>query len=190
MSTSTRATNLRTVYLQDAAQSLASTSPSTASYLASESIQFEPANGTKTEAAVDHRRQTFCTACGNVFLPGWNCSITRGDKRPAEDSLKTPQRRTLGYHCQACHHDTKFYVPSLERVDEILRKEDMPCSKASELGLQNKRPPGSTATPAKTGSKKRAKTRKENASLQLLLKKSKEALRAAPQLDFIDLGLP
>ncbi len=190
MSPSTRPTHLKTTFLQDAAKSIATTSPSTASYLASESIELELADGPGNIALTDNQRLTFCTACGNVFIPGQNCSIVRGDKDFATQALKNDQRRTVVYYCEACHHRTTFPLPSWKRLDSRNRENSVSRSTNSNVDVKHQVSSDPTIAPAKTSSKKRAKVRKERAGLQSLLKKSKEGTRASPPLSLMDLMMP
>lgn len=190
MSASNRAAISKTAFLQDAANSIAMDSPSTASYLASESIQLELANGPQNKALPDHQRQTSCTACGNVFIPGWNCSIVRGDRGAAPYQSKNFQRCTIVYHCQACYHRSTFCLPSPKRVNANTREKDARRSTILDLDTKHQSSPNSIAAPTKTSSKKRAKSRKEKAGLQSLLGKSKEEARTSPQLNLMDLMMP
>lgn len=186
MSALTRAASLRTAFLQDAAKSMATTSPSTASYLASESIQYGLLNESQTKALTDKERQTFCTACGNVFIPGLNCSISRGDKVSASNKLKTPQRRSIVYYCQRCHHYTPFRLLSPERPAFNKRKKGIATNAVSKQEVLT----GPPSEQLKKSSKQRAKARKDRAGLQSLLKKSKEEKTSSPQLSLMDLMRP
>ena len=194
MSDSTRVADLRTKFLQDAAKLMATTSPSTASYFASESIQLQLANGQQNAPFEDQQRQTFCTACGNVFIPGWNCSIVRGDKTKGSgfDARNVVRRSAVVDNCHACHHRTTLSLPSPERPGKIGgKKHDLPSTTLPVEGGRR----GScaaTAVTTKSSSKKRAKARKDNAGLHSLLKNSREAHDAttSPQLSLMDLMMP
>jgi len=193
MSASCRAAVLRNAYLQDAAKSIAMASPSTSSYLASESVQLELAKRPQNEALPDHQRQSFCTACGNVFIPGWNCSVTGAERSTAPDqsTKESVQRHAIVYHCHACHQRTSFHLPPSPRTANSTRQEkDAHCSPV--LGLDTKRQSfaNSKASLPKTSSKKRAKARKEKAGLQSMLDRSKKETRTSPQLNLIDLMMP
>ena len=178
MSVSSREMYLRIDFLQNAAKLLASKTPSTASYLASESIQLELAHRQQDKPFEDHQRQTFCTACGNIFVPGWNCSIVRGDKKksPASHKQKTIRRGTVIYKCQRCHHDTALSIHPTEKLRNVDHENQIS---------------GSTTTTVtkKTSSKKRAKARKDQAGLQALLERSKEEKNkdTSPKLSLMDL---
>ena len=187
MSASTRAYNLKLAFLQDAAKSTAFISPSTSSYLGSEYVQMELAIGPQNKAFPDHQRQTFCTACGNVFTPGWNCTIARGDRGVAPDKVKKVQRRTIVYSCQACYHRTPFCLHPSKRPDKNMREKYLPRSKQLDLDVTGHMSSDSTTLPPKTSSKRRAKARKERAGLQALLKKSENERRTSPQLSLMDL---
>ena len=195
MIASARAADLRTAFLRDAAKLMATTSPSTASYLASESIQVELAHGQPSKPFEDHQRQTFCTACGNVFIPGWNCSTVRGEKRkgPAPNTGKHVGRATMVYHCQACHYHTTFCIPSLTRPDNIIHKKHISGKTSIAVeGAHHKLSREPTAVATKTSSKKRAKVRKDRAGLRSLLNSNKEEKdRTNPaQLSLMDLMMP
>jgi RNase P subunit RPR2 len=192
MSVAQRATDLRNTFLHDAAKTLAITSPSTASYLASELIQPQLDQEQQDKALTDCQRRTFCIACGNVFIPGLNCSIERGDQSKSSlEKSKGIERRTIVYHCLACHHFTSFHLPSSKGLDKNTKDNGMPRSAALDPGAKNETPPESKAAQVKTGSKKRARARKDKASLQSLLKKSKEeTTNTSPQLDLMDLMMP
>jgi RNAse P Rpr2/Rpp21/SNM1 subunit domain len=186
MNASARAANLKTTFLEDAAKSIATTSPSTASYLASESVQLKLDGGPQDEGSTDQQRQTFCTACGSVFIPGWNCLMARGDKVFALNTPNKARRHTISYRCLACHYRTDFILPSPKRVDS--KKQVKNVVRSAAFCVKEKHPKSSdpTTTPMKTSSKKKAKARREKAGLQSLLKKSKEETIAPPQLSLMD----
>jgi RNase P subunit RPR2 len=184
---------LRSTFLQDAAKSMAMDSPSTSSYLASESVQLELAKRPQNEALPDHQRQSFCTACGNVFIPGWNCSVTGAERSTASNQPeeKSFQRGTIVYHCQACHRRTSFRLsPSPKTTNSTGQGKD--ARRSPIVGIEIKRQgfANSTSALTKTSSKKRAKARKEKASLQSMLDKSKKDTRISPQLNLMDLMMP
>jgi hypothetical protein len=187
MNASARAANLKTTFLEDAAKSIATTSPSTASYLASESVQLKLDGGPQHEGSTDHQRQTFCAACGSVFIPGWNCFMARGDKVSTLNTPTNARRRTISYRCLTCHSRTDFILPSPKRVDS--KKQVQNVVRSAALCVDEKHPKSSdpTIAPIKTSSKKKAKARREKAGLRSLLKKSKEESRAPPQLSLMDL---
>jgi RNAse P Rpr2/Rpp21/SNM1 subunit domain len=191
MSASNRAADFRTIFLQDAAKLMATISPSTASYLASESIQLDLAQAQPKKPFEDHQRQTFCTACGNVFIPGWSCSIARGDKRRSSAPItqKTVQRATIVYNCHACHYQTTLSTSSVNRPEKKVHEEHVSRSTnvAVEGGRQISCEPTTVTT--KTSSKKRAKARKDKAGLHSLLKSNKDRT-ASPQLSLMDLMMP
>ncbi len=190
MSSSNRAAALKPIFLQDAARSLAVDSSSTASYLVSESIQFHLASGPKNEALLSHQRQNFCTACGNVFIPGLNCSIVRGDLSGVKHGSRNVQRRTIVYQCQACFHHTTLCLPLPKAPHGGTEKKDPTRNKTSNLETNHGLPSNTPAVPTKTSSKKRAKARKEREGLQLMLNKSKEHTRTSPQLNLLDFMMP
>jgi RNase P subunit RPR2 len=191
MSASNRAAMLRTTFLQDAAKSIAIASPSTASYLVSESFQQELASGPQNKALPDHQRQSFCTACGNVFIPGRNCSEVRGERTAAGQSKKgNVQRRTIVYNCQACYQRTTLSLPpSPQTANSKGQEKGAPHSPILGLDTKHQSLSNPAAPPTKTSSKKRAKARKEKAGLQSMLAKSREA-RSSPQLNLMDLMMP
>ncbi|KAF7512193.1 hypothetical protein GJ744_002355 [Endocarpon pusillum] len=185
MSASNRAANLKSIFLQNAARSVAMDCPSTASYLVSESVQFQLASGPQNEALPSHQRQSFCTACGSIFIPGLNCSIVRGDRSGVEHKSRKVQRRTVVYRCQACFHHTTFCLPSPKASHSST--EDKDCTRSRILNFQSNQEVSSTnAVPQKQSSKKRAKARKEKEGLQSMLKKSREDTKTSPQLSLLD----
>lgn len=190
MSTITQAVRLKTAFLQEAAKSITITSPSTAAYLGSESIQQALASEPHNKVFTEPLRQTFCTACGSVFVPGWNCSIIRGNKGSATDKLKTIQRRTIVYHCQACYHRTTFRVPSIERLDSKIKAKNVSRSTILDVDAKLSVSSNPGIVLAKASSKKRAKVRREKAGLRSLLKKSKEEAATSPQFNLMDLMMP
>ena len=190
MSASNRAANLRSVFLQNAAMSIAMDCPSTASYLVSESVRFQLASGPQNEALPSHQRQSFCAACGNIFIPGLNCSIVRGDRSGVENKSRNVQRRTIVYQCQACFHHTTFCLPLPKASHSSTEEKD--CTRSSILNLASNHEVSSdtTAVPQKTSSKKRAKARKEKEGLQSMLNKSKEDTKTSSQLNLLDFMMP
>lgn len=190
MSASIQAASIKTAFLQNAATSVATISPSTAAYLGCELVQLQQAHGCQNKALTDHQRQTVCTACGNMFIPGWNCSIARGGKDPAQDGFKKVRRRTVVYHCQACYHHTSLCFPSPKRRDNKRQQKDIPRSTISDLALPQQTSLNPAIAPTKTSSKKRAQARKDKLGLQSLLKKSREENEASPQFTLMDFMMP
>lgn len=194
MDDSSRAAELRTTLLQNAAKLMAMISPSTSSYLASESIQFQLANGQQSAPFEDQQRQTFCTACGNVFIPGWNCSIGRGDKTKSSglDARKIVRRSAVAHSCHACHHRTTVSMASPKRLEKTTHKKHDPSSTSLPVEGAHQRSCDIKVAPTKSSSKKRAKARKEKAGLHSLLKSSKESHDAttSPQLSLMDFMMP
>ncbi len=190
MSASNRAAVLRSTFLQDAARSLALDSPSTASYLVSESVRFKLASGPQNEALPPHQRQSFCTACGNIFVPGLNCSIVRGDRSGVEHKSRNVQRRTIMYQCEACFHHTTFCLPLPKAPHGGTQKKDHTRDKTLNLETNHGLSSNTIAMPTKISSKKRAKARKEKEGLQSMLSKSKEHTRTSPQLNLLDFMMP
>lgn len=191
MSASSQKVDLNILYLHEAAKLVAITSPSTASYLASESIQRGLANGSHHTAFTAHQRQTFCTACGNVFIPGWNCAIIRGDTGSAPAARKGVRRRAIVYQCRACYHHTTFHLPPPPaRPDGKSHDKKSARSDTIDLGVEHQSSSDPPIAPPKTSSKKKAKARRDKASLQSLLKKSKEDTSTPSQLSLMDFLMP
>lgn len=186
MSASNRAANLRSNFLQNAVRSIAMDCPSTASYLVSESVQFQLASGPQNEALPPQQRQSFCTACGSIFIPGLNCSIVRGDRSGVEHKSRNVQRRTVVYQCQACFHHTTFCLPLSKASHSSTEEKD--CTRSRILNFQSNHEVSSktNAVPQKPSSKKRARARKEKEGLQSMLKKSREDTKTSPQLSLLD----
>lgn len=189
MSTSPQNIRLQTSFLQNAARLLAISSPSTASYLGSESVQLELANEPPKTAFPFHQRQHFCTACGSVFIPGQNCSIVRGDRIPLNNGSKAFRRRTVAYICQGCHQSTEFTISSPARLYSQNHQKNVSGSEESAHSTQQTASNQASAN-AKTSSKQRAKARKEKTGLQSLLKKSEQETRMSPQLSLMDFLIP
>lgn len=190
MSASNRAATLKAIFLHGAARSLAVDSPSTASYLVSESVQYQQASGPQNKALPPHQRQSFCTACGNIFIPGMNCSIVRGGHSGVEHKSRNVPRRTIVYQCQACSHHTTLCLPLLKAPHGDTEEKDRIRSQSLNLEKNNRLSSNTTAVPSKTSSKKRAKARKEKEGLQWMLNKSKEDTRTSPQLNLLDFMIP
>jgi RNase P subunit RPR2 len=193
MSAPCRAAVLRNAFLQDAAKAIVMASPSTSSYLVSESVQLELAKRSHNEALPNHQRQSFCTACGNVFIPGSNCTVTGAERSTAPDpSKKEPvQRHIIVYRCHACHQRTSIHIsPSPRTANSTRQEKDARCKPVPSLDTNCQTLPNLTASIPKTSSKKRAKAREEKAGLQSMLDKSKKETRASPQLNLMDLMMP
>jgi RNase P subunit RPR2 len=172
-----RAADLKIAFLQTAAQSLAVTSPSTASYLASESLQLRRTSRASKKQLTDKERQTYCTACGNVFVPGLNCSIVRGDKNGSLEGSNQAAHRTVVYYCQACHNSTSFTLPpSPPRPtrfrDKHLSTKDQSAINPPSTDAKSEIRAVSKAQPTKPSSKQRAKARQRRSQLQSLIQHS------------------
>lgn len=190
MTTLTRAVDLKIAFLQDAAKSMAQASPSTASYLASESIALELAKGSENKATDDHR-QTFCTACGNLFIPGWSCSVLRGGRDSVRDRSENGKRHQIVYLCQACHYRTTFGLPQSKKTLRLATQKTSGLPNTPlHLGTKRQTTSDPAIVPMRPSSKKRARARKEKAGLRSLLQKSKEEGKPSPSLSLMDLMMP
>lgn len=187
MSASNRAANLKSIFLQNAARSIAMDCPSTASYLVSESVQFQLASGPQNEVLPSRQRQSSCTACGNIFIPGLNCSIVRGDRSGVGHKSRNVRRRTIVYQCQACFHHTTFCLPLPKASHRSTEENDRTRSRVLNFQSNHEVSSNTNAVPQKPSSKKRAKARKEKEGLQSMLKKSREDTKTSPQLSLLDL---
>lgn len=190
MGSSVQANILRTSFLQNAANSVAMTSPSTASYLASESIQQQLAHGPPDMAFANQQRQMFCTACGNVFIPAWNSSITRGIKASPVSALKDVRRRSVIYQCRVCYRRTTFDLHPPKRLDTESQDDRYTGRSTMDLGTKhesNRAPPVPRPKPS---SKKRAKARRDKERLQSTVKQRAEDRSEPLELSLMDLMMP
>lgn len=192
MSVSARAIALKIAYLQTAAQSLAVSSPSTASYLAGESGQLKRIIAVTGSALTDRERQIFCTACGNVFVPAWNCSLSREERAASPKISKSVSRRPIVYHCRACQHNTSFGLPSPPVRSKHKKQETSKYSlnKSSQIDARQQPGLGSATPSSRRGSKKRAKAREKRSGLKSLLETSRDVLDTSSQLNLADLMNP
>lgn len=173
MTISKRAITLKDDFLQDAAKLLALDSPSTASYLASESVALKLSTEPCTQALTDRHRQQFCTACGNVFIPGLTCSLATSEPwlGSGMDESRRMQRRTLIYHCHRCQRHTTFRSPAPKNIKMNTKTTNPSRSTTSESDIRQQIPGDPVTMQLKSSSKKRAKARKEKAGLRSKLKK-------------------
>jgi RNase P subunit RPR2 len=192
MTDCSNAAALKVAFLQESAKLLAIASPSTASYIATELNQMTLLHAAPYTTLSDTHRQTFCTACGNVFIPKLNCSVTRGTRETTSKGRRPikPKPQTMVYSCDACHRQTIFQFPKMAKSANKPLQKKMAAGSLVETRKDNAKTMDVATKVEKQSRKKRAKARKEKASLQSLLSKSKEERSASPQLNLMDFMMP
>ena len=172
-------------FLNRSAQVFSREASSTAAYLSAEYISLFLEQQVPVPLA---QRENICLACG------WWCA--RSDKNiapcPAGKSKRSTEESDIST-CPRCYRENNLSLaaPGFAKTDNT--KNDVRNTDSLATGSNETMPLPATSTSAPTGatstSKKRAKARKHNASLQALLDRSKSTQREAkqgPGLDFRD----
>lgn len=181
----------RAEFLRASSRMLFSSSPSTSRHLQSQSTELpQSLRPSKTPA----QQRDACTACGNLFIPGWTTEtkiFTRGARRRQRStSQKTLVRSTLVSNlCLVCHRTTREVAVFKTDIRKSQSKPRKAPAIASTASIEKTLPlpdESMVEQPVKTNSKKRAKARKDRDGLQALLSKSAKN-KPAPSLSFMDL---
>jgi RNase P subunit RPR2 len=162
-----RELSARLRYLNESAQLLATTAPTTSRFLMS---RF---NSLILESGIDRpeaQKRGACGACGTITIPGWESTIQlyrqqiRKEKRKI---LKAAKTKVVVYTCEACGRKTCHSLdkPHMPRHTPGLSKSIATGPYATPRAV-------STISSSPSSSRKRAKTRKQG-GLEALLAKQK-----------------
>ena len=177
---------LREEFLERAACSMVSSSPSTSAFVMAEKLNTLADSRMVSTPAT---RAICCFACGSLFVPGWTASQARESfttsyrtvKRGAEP-VRQAVHKSVVHECQTCHRKT---VISFQKPAKLKR----PSSTNTNEPVPAKIPPQGSSS-AKSTAKQRAKDRKSKQGLQALLlnSRSKQNTTASipPSLDLMD----
>lgn len=175
----------RHVFLKSSARILSREASSTAAYLEAEYISLFLERQVPVPPA---QREDVCLACGWLRARSDN-EIGPG---PASTSTRSIEGNDI-FTCPKCYRENDLSLPATENAkidnnNNVARETDSLVTGSSDWkpfpDSSSSAPAGATST-----SKKRAKARKQNASLQALLDRSKSTQREAkqgPDLDFMD----
>ncbi len=201
----TPALSARLRYLNDAAHLLTTTSPATSSYMMSQ----------YNKVAFDHdltlpeaRRREVCGACGNIMVIGWSCHAypqagLEKETRPSEGSSAirssegSPTRMNMIYECRICNRKTRqgFQKRNNEkqRPSRQGTLQSMPSRPIDYAVVTTTSTIQSSIKPSSvnTGSKRRAKARKQSGLQAMLARAKAENTSSGPSgsfgLDLMDL---
>lgn len=164
-------------------------SPSTSRHLQSQSTEL--AHSLPSLKTLPRSREA-CTACGNLFAPGWTTETTITPRVGRRRQRTTPQKalvrsKLVSNLCLVCHRTTRevgvFKVDIGKRQSKSSKTPAIASAASTEKTSLDK---SVVEQPAKTSSKRRAKARKDREGLQALLSKSAQN-KPAPSLSFMDL---
>jgi RNase P subunit RPR2 len=177
-----RELSARLRYLNESAQLLATTAPTTSRFLMSRrnSLIFESGRD-RSEA----QKRDACGACGTITIPGWESKIQlprqqiRKGKNKISQAAKT---KVVFYTCEACRRKTCY---SLDKPQ--MPRHTLGSSKSNITELSATPKEVSTIPSSTSSSRKRAKSRKQGC-LEALLARKKPDTRGSGAfgLDLMD----
>lgn len=191
-----KAMNAKLNHLHESALLLAVTSPATSAFLGSQYLKVADHTDLESRSS-DSRNQGFCSACGNILIPGWSCQIIQqvaghskvrksAEKRAGTTaSAANSISKTTVYQCLRCNSKIRQSVQKSAKPRSAPTKSaqvQMVLTPSSDLGTSSGTSAPATPQPQATGppvsaavnasSKKRARARKQG-GLQAMLAKSK-----------------
>jgi RNase P subunit RPR2 len=162
-----RELSARLRYLNESAQLLATTAPTTSRFLMSRhnSLIFESGRD-RSEA----QKRDACGACGTIMIPGWESTIQLPRKQIRKGKnkiLQAVKTKVAVYICEACGRETSYSLdnPQISRHTPGPSKSNITQSSATPKAV-------SAILSSTSSSRKRAKSRKQG-SLEALLARQK-----------------
>ena len=138
------AISTRLRYLNNAAHLLALTAPQASAQMMSQQVQLAVDNDVQLSQS---RERDFCTACGNVFVPGWTVEVGIQSVRACKGRKRKGQK-------EGVRRVTALPATSQPAVAILSRREIQSacklCSRTTRYSLRNEKPHPVTTVPSTT----------------------------------------
>ncbi|KAF1841173.1 uncharacterized protein K460DRAFT_371179 [Cucurbitaria berberidis CBS 394.84] len=187
----------RARFLQEAAHSLAVTSPAASAFLGSTRINLiDDAHQVISSKEYDALRREVCHACGSLLIPGWSCTVSiraqlKGKAKKPKDGSTTSMKsdKSTVYDCFRCHRETtETLQPKPSRPLRKGKSHTAPDSKpALDTQKSTREDDAKVVKSINASSKQRQKARK--GGLQAMLEKNKTQTSSQGGFDLMDFAM-